>query len=122
MTTEKTLELVRAYYDSWKGGAEHFDEARLRGVLHPRLQFEGPASKRDNAEDCLPGIQRFGSTVRAQRMLQMFANGPEAVAIYDCDLTGPVRSLRFAEVFRVEGDRICSIRLMYDTAAFNAKS
>jgi len=122
MTTEKTLELVRAYYDSWKGGADHFDEARLRSVLHPRLQFESPASKRDDLEETLPGIQRFGKTVRAHRMLQMFASGNEAAAIYDCDLTAPVDSLRLAEFFRVEGDRITSIRLIFDASAYKAKT
>jgi len=84
--------------------------------------FESPASKRDNLEDCLPGIQRFGSTVRAHRMLQMFASGNEAAAIYDCDLTAPVDNLRLAEFFRVEGDRICSIRLIFDASAYKAKT
>jgi len=122
MTTEKTLELVRSYYDAWKGGGETYDEARLRSVLHPRLKFESPASQRDNLEDTLPGIQRFSKTVRAHRMLQLFASGDEAAAIYDCDLTGPVDTLRCAEIFRVEGDRICSIRLVFDATAYRTKT
>jgi len=122
MTTEKTLELVRSYYDAWKGGGDTYDEARLRSVLHPHLKFESPASTRDKLEDTLPGLQRFSKTVRAQRMLQLFANGDEAAAVYDCDLTGPVDTLRFAEIFRVEGDRIVSIRLVFDATAYKAKT
>jgi len=121
MTTEKTLELVRAYYDSWKGGGEHYDEARLRSVLHPRLLFESPTSKRDKLDDFLPGLQRFAKTLRAHRMLQLFANGDEAAAVYDCDLTTPVDTLRCAEIFRTEGDRICSIRLVFDATAYSKK-
>lgn len=122
MTTDKTLELVRAYYDSWKNGAEHYDEARLRRVLHPRLAFESPVGKREKIDDFLPGLLNFTKTLKGLHMLQFFANGAEAVAIYDCDLTAPVPSLRCAEVFRVEGDQIVSLRLVFDATAYRAKS
>jgi len=119
MTTEKTLELVRAYYDGWKGLPGRCDEGILHRVLHPRLQFESPVSKYDTLEAFLPGLTRFNGTVRARHMLQMFANGDEAAAIYDCELTAPVDSLRCAEIFRVEGGCICSIRLVFDASAYN---
>jgi len=121
MTTEKTLELVRAYYDSWKGLPGHCDESSLRRVLHPRLQFESPVSKHDSSEAFLPGLTRFNGTVRARHMLQMFGSGDEAAAIYDCELTAPVDSLRCAEIFRVEGGCICSIRLVFDASAYRTK-
>jgi hypothetical protein len=118
MTTEKTLELVRAYYESWKHGGETFDEGRLREVLHPRLVFESPGGKKDKLDDVLPGIARFSKTVKGQHMLQLFAVGAEAAAIYDCELTAPVSVLRCAEVFRVEGEQITSIRLVFDASRY----
>jgi hypothetical protein len=118
MTTEKTLELVRAYYDSWKAGEKSYDEARLRRVLHPQLSFESPVGKKQKLDDVLPGLRRFSQTLKALHMLQLFGSGAEAAAIYDCDLTAPVDHLRCAEVFRVEGEQIVSLRLVFDATAY----
>lgn len=115
---EKTLDLVQAYYDSWKNGADAYDEAPLRRVLHPELVVETPTGRREKRDDFLPGLARFAKTVKAQRMLQLLAVGSEAAAIYDCQLTGPVDVLRCAEFFRVEGEHIVSIRLVFDASAY----
>jgi hypothetical protein len=115
---DHTLKLVHAYYDSWKNGAETYDEARLRTVLHPQLVFESPTGRKDKLDDFLPGLARFAKTVKGQRMLQLFAVGAEAAAIYDCQLTAPVDVLRCAEIFRVDGEHIVSIRLVFDASAY----
>ena len=117
MTSEKTLELVRGYYDGWKN-ADAYDEAGLRRVLHADLIFESPIGRKVRLDDFLPGLLRFTKTVKARRMLQLFSVAGEAAAIYDCDLTAPVDVLRCAEVFRVEGERIVSIRLVFDASAY----
>ena len=122
MTTEKTLELVRAYYDGWSGGEGRYDEARLRRVLHPELVFESPIGKKTKLDDFLPGLQRFAKTVKSLEMLQQFGAGAEAAAIYDCALTAPVEILRCAEVFRVVGDRIVSIRLVFDATPYKLQA
>jgi hypothetical protein len=122
MTTDKTLELVRAYYDSWKQGDKHYDEARLRRVLHPQLAFESPLSNRQKLDDFLPGLLRFAGTLKRLHLLQLFGSGGEAAAIYDCDLTGPVDRLRCAEVFRAEGEQIVSIRLVFDPTGYKPKA
>ncbi len=119
MTTAKTLELVRAYYDSWREGERAFDEACLRRVLHPTLIFESPTGRREKLDDFLPGLLRFSKTLKAQHMLQLFGSGAEAAAIYDCDLTPPIERLRCAEMFRVEGAQIVSIRLVFDATPYN---
>ncbi len=118
MTTEKTLELVRAYYDSWNQGEAHYDEARLRRVIHPKLAFESPIGSKAALDDFLPGLQRFAKTVKGFTMLQLIGSGSEAAAIYDCALTAPVERLRCAEVFRVEGEQIVSIRLVFDATPY----
>ena len=122
MTTENTLELVRAYYDSWQGGSERYDEARLRQVLHPRLVFESPIGHKDQLDDFLPGLFRFAQTLNQRHMLQLFANGAEAAAIYDCDLAPPIKELRCAELFRVEAGQITSIRLVFDATPYKTKA
>lgn len=119
MTTDKTLELVRAYYDAWTKGELSYDEASLRRILHPQLIFESPAGRKERVDDFLPGLQRFQKTLKQQHMLQLFGSGAEAAAIYDCDLTAPIERLRCAEVFRVEAARIVSIRLVFDATPYN---
>jgi len=118
MTTERTAELVRAYYDSWKGGAERFDEAKVRGVLMPRLTFESPLSRREDATALIEALARFSKTLKSVNFLQTIAIGDEAAVIYDCELTAPMERLRCAEFFRVEGDRIATIRLVFDATEY----
>jgi hypothetical protein len=118
MTTEKTLELVRAYYDGWAKAELGYDEARLRRVLHPKLVFESPTGRRETLDDFLPGLQRFTKTLKQQHMLQLFGSGAEAAALYDCDLTAPIEHLRCVEIFRAEGAQIVSIRLVFDATPY----
>jgi hypothetical protein len=120
MTTEKTLELVRAYYEGWSHGEGHYDEARLRRTLHPKLVFESPAGRKTALDDFLPGLSRFAKTVKSLTMLQLIGSGMEAAAIYDCALTAPVDQLRCAEVFRIEGEQIVSIRLVFDATPYRS--
>jgi SnoaL-like domain len=122
MTTERTLELVRAYYESWNQGIAHYDEARLRRVMHPKLAFESPIGKKAALDEFLPGLQRFSQTVRGFTMLQLIGSGNEAAAIYDCLLTRPVDVLRCAEVFRVEGEQIVSLRLVFDATPYKSQA
>jgi hypothetical protein len=82
------------------------------------LVFESPTGRKEKLDDFLPGLARFVKTLKAQRMLQLFAVAGEAAAIYDCELTTPVSLLRYAEIFRVEGERITSIRLVFDASAY----
>jgi hypothetical protein len=120
MTTEKTLELVRAYYDGWKGG-DAYDETRLRALLAPNLAFESPLNQRQGADSFMVGLGGFVTTLKTRRMLQIVAAGDEAAALYDCELTRPVNTLRCAEFFRVAGNRIESIRLLFDATEYRKK-
>jgi hypothetical protein len=40
--------------------------------------------------------------------------GNQVAVLYDCELTRPAGMQRFAEFFKIDGDRIASIKLMYD--------
>jgi SnoaL-like protein len=118
MTTEKTRELVRAYYDSWMNGSARFDEAKLRGVLAPRLTFESPLSRRDDAESLVEAIRRFATTLRELRLVATLVSGDDCAMLYECDLEAPRGTTRFAEFFRIEGERIASIRLVFDASEY----
>ncbi|MBV9898637.1 MAG: nuclear transport factor 2 family protein [Chloroflexi bacterium] len=106
-------ELVNAYYTSWTNGA--FDEPQLRSILAPDLVFEGPlAGHRVGADGFIRGVENVSKALKAFRLIQRLDNGNEVSVLYDCDLTRPPGTHRFAEFFRIENDRIQAINLLYD--------
>jgi hypothetical protein len=120
-SAERTAALVDAYYESWKRGIASFDEDRVRGLLAPDLAFDGPiAGRRTGAEPFLQGLARFVATITAFHPLQQIHTETEAAAIYDCDLPGG--RVRFAEFFRIAGDRIQAITLLFDADRFQRLS
>ena len=119
MASDRTRELVQAYYDSWKDGMASYDEERLRGILAPDLRFEGPiAGKREGLEPFLGGLADFVRALQAHQMVRQMHAGDEASALYDCNVGASAGTLRFAEFLRVENDRIQEIKLLYDATEF----
>jgi hypothetical protein len=117
------IDAVEAYYDSWKYGADHFDESRLREILDPNLDFHGSiAGHRVGAEGFIKGVGDVARALKSFRMIQLLRQGNEAAAIYECELTRPEGTFRFAEFFRVEDGRIVSLNLCYDGTEFRKLS
>lgn len=120
MTVNTTAQVVRAYYDCWKNGVETFDEEQLRRLLAADLDFEGPiAGRRIGADGFLRGLLGFVKMLRSMRVVQEVPADGEAAVLYDCDMAPDGSTLRFAEFFRVENERIQQIRLVYDPAEFS---
>jgi len=119
MPSDKTSELVHAYYASWTDGPSAFDAARLRSLIAPDLQFEGPiAGKRTGVESFLNGLSDFVRTLSAYRSIQQVHSGNEDSALYDCDIGAEQGTLRFAEFVRIENEQIQEIKLVYDAHEF----
>lgn len=117
---ERTAALVDAYYEAWKGGITTFDEERVRALLAPDLAFDGPiAGRRTGAEPFLKGLTGLARVMTAFHPLQRLCGDAEASALYDCDLPGG--RVRFAEFFRIAGDRIQAITLLYDAGEFQRR-
>jgi ketosteroid isomerase-like protein len=119
VTTDTTAELARAYYASWQHGATRFDEARLRTLLAPDLEFDGPlAGHRIGAEGFLKGLADFARRVTSLHMLEEVSADNRVALMYDCDVVGADKPIRFAEFLRIEHDRIQAITLLYDKGDF----
>ncbi len=107
--------IVDDYYASWTHGLAAFDEARLRQILAPDLDFTGTlAGHRVGAEGFLKGVAGVAEAVRSFTQVQRVEHGSEVAVVYDCELSRPAGVCRFAEFFRVEDGRIRSINLVYD--------
>lgn len=121
MSTTRTLEPVREYYDSWKDGIEAYDEARVRAILSPDLAFEGPAGvRRIGAEPFLKGLLDFVRLRRSVRIVQQLHSGNAAAVIYDCDMGMHRTPMRFAEFFTVADGKITELRLLFDASQYRA--
>lgn len=118
--SEQAAELVRTYYETLRGGTATFDADRLRAVLATDLAFEGPiAGAVTGAERFIAGVSGFVETMTTMTMLHRVASGDEVAALYDARLPGG--TVRFAEFFRIEGERIRSLRLLYDAGDYTTK-
>jgi len=117
--TDDPAALVSAYYEILQAGAESYDPERLRSILVPDLDFDGPiAGHVRGADRFTRGVAGFIQTQRGIRFLQQVITPDAAAVLYDADLPGG--TLRFAEFFRFDGGQIASIKLLYDPGRYTA--
>ena len=117
--TEKTVAVVRAYQETFRHGGARFDAARLLEVLAPDVVFEATlVGRRIGAAALVAGVERFAKSVVTFTVIQELALGREMAVLYDCELTRPAGTHRFAEFFHVEGGRITELRLLFDATEY----
>ena len=115
------MELVRAYYDSWKNGIASFDRDRLTEILAADFDFEGPIAgkRRGPSAGFIAGLQRFVEGLqRPIAVLQEVDAKDQAAVLYDAELPGGV--MRFAEFFELKDGHITALKLMYDATQYRA--
>ncbi len=114
-----TAATVHAYYATFRDGAARFDPAHLVELLHPDVLFEAPlVGQRRGAQALVPGVERFAKSVTSFRLVQELCVGSEMAVLYDCALTRPSGTHRFAEFFRVEDGLITELRLLFDATEY----
>src|SRR5437764_1114744 len=115
MAIDSTTDLITAYYQTWKSGSDSFDEAGLRAMLALDFVYEGPiAGRRPGAESFVRGLMGFTTTLRGFHLLSELRSGDDAAFLYDCDVSQPAGTFRFAEFLHIEHGKIQSIRLVFD--------
>lgn len=113
-------DVVHDYYDILGGGMASFDPGRLREILAPDLEFEGPiAGRRTGAEGFIKGVSGFAGTMRGLTVVQEVHAEGMAAALYDAAMPGGI--VRFAEFFQIADGRIRSLRLLYDAGEYRAR-
>jgi hypothetical protein len=86
---------------------------RVERLLHPDVQFTGPAMKSGSAREFLVALRRIGAIHVRNDVRRVFADGNEVCVIYDF-VTDTAGALPAIEWLRIEGGRIRSIQLYYD--------
>jgi Cu+-exporting ATPase len=109
-------EIVERYLGAFWGG----DSATARRYLADDLSFAGPAATISGADAYLRASEHARRGARGVETRQVFTDGQDVCVLYELLLDGPVSSVAVAEWYRLDVDRIASIRTILDTAPLTA--
>ncbi|MHB2024096.1 MAG: nuclear transport factor 2 family protein [Mycobacteriales bacterium] len=113
-------QVLKTYYEILDDATASLDEERLRAILAPDLDFEGPiAGQVVGAEWFIKGVCGFVETKQKITMVRQVHAGDAAATLYDAELPGG--TVRFAEFFEIDAGKIRSLRLLYDASEYRAK-
>lgn len=109
---EQTRRTVRGYH-----------EARFRGEvsaaaahLGEPFRFQSPFITSDDRTGHLATLPGFVSIVTGVELISELYGEAEATLVYDVHTATPVGTQRTAEHFRLDGDKIASIILVFDAS------
>lgn len=109
---EQTRRTVRGYH-----------EARFRGEvpaaaahLGEPFRFQSPFITSDDRAGHLATLPGFVSIVTGVELISELYGDAEATLVYDVHTATPVGTQRTAEHFRLDGDKIVSIMLVFDAS------
>ena len=95
------------------------DFAGARKLLQDNLEFRGPLDTFHKADDYLHAIQKLSAIVEGMDILKVFEDGNDVSLFYD--LKTKVAGTSFAaELYKVNGGKIASVRVVFDARPFAA--
>jgi hypothetical protein len=105
---------------SFMGAMGKGDFAGARTYLHDDLSFRGPIDAFDKPEPYLQALQKLHKMVERVDMRKMFVDGNDVCLLYDLVTNTPAGTSFVCEWMQVRGDRIASIRVVFDARPFAA--
>lgn len=110
--------LVNRYLTAFYSGDFH----TARGLLADNFHFKGPFVEASDKEAYFSSAARLASVVKGHKLLRQWQEGNEVCSIYDVNLETPAGrgTVTMSEWHTAENDRLCSGRVILDTAAFRA--
>ena len=103
---------------SWAVGGKDFVAARK--FLHDDLNFKGPIDTFHRADDYLGSIKKLSNIVKSVDVKKQFVDGNDVCVLYDMITNTPAGTAFISEWFRVKGDKISDIRVVFDARPFAA--
>ena len=91
---------------------KRFDQ--LDAFLHTDLEFSGPAMALHSARDYVSALQRLGPILLRNDVKKTFVDGSDVCVVYDFVTDTTVGAIPTVEWLTVDGDRIRTVRLLYD--------
>ncbi len=109
-------EIVERYFELFK--ARRIGECRQ--FLSDDFRFQGPLDTFDNPDDFIATASQLGPAMQEARLLKIFADGNDVCVLWDFVWNGTGQVVGIAEWFQVEGEKIKSLRIMFDARPFAA--
>jgi hypothetical protein len=113
-TTNETREIVDRFYAAWASK----DLPLVRSLLDDNLSFSGPIDTFDTADAYMASIQQLFAIVQGVQPQKVFVDGQDACTIYDLITATPAGTVAIAEWVTVKGEKVASIRVVFDARPF----
>lgn len=108
---EPNLQRANDFLSAWAAS----DVERFAALLHDDIIFESPMVALQGREQVAAAMADFSQAVDGIDVIASAADGDSVLVMYDMH-TGPFGTIRAAERYRFEDDRIVSDQLVFDTA------
>jgi hypothetical protein len=105
-----TRQVVTKYFEAWTRG----DLKAARAYLADDLDFIGSIDTFSCADDFVAALGMFQQMLQGTTLIQSIFSENGAALLYDCDTMSPAGVIRTSEFFTVSGEKITSIRLVFD--------
>lgn len=109
-------DIVERFVGAFYGG----DAPTARRYLADDLSFVGPGATFSAADDFLRASAHVAPGVRAVERRKVFVDGQDVCVVHDLVLNHRAGTLPVAGWYHLDGDRIASIRMFFDTGPFSA--
>ena len=96
------------------------DFTAARHLLHDNLSFRGPLDTFHKPEPYLEALKRLQPIIQRIDILKMFADGNDVCVLSEMVTNTPIGTAFSCEWFHVKGDKISSIRIVFDARPFAA--
>ena len=104
-------EIVTSYYAAF----DRHDFAAARQLMDDGFRFSGPMMGANSPEELFAQMQAFECEFQ-NRILQLVESGSTVAVLSECTFTQPFSAtIRMSEWFTVEGGKLTSSTLIYDT-------
>ena len=116
MTNANASEIVESYRTALGKG----DFASARNLMQDNMVFEGPLDTFNKADDYLAANKRLASIIQRIDLKKVFVDGNDVCVLCDLVTNTPIGTAFVCEWYRVEGEKIADIRVVFDARPFAA--
>jgi hypothetical protein len=106
--------------ENYKAAVGKSDFAAARQMLHDDLNFQGPLDTFHKADDYVASIKKLASIIQRVDVKKVFADGQDVCVLYDMVTNTPAGTAFIVEWYQIRGDKIGSLRVVFDARPFAA--
>lgn len=103
-------QIIEKYFNAWTNA----DLATAGSFLADDLDFRGSIDELSTAAEFLNSLSQFVTLLKEVKLVESYFGEDGGALLYDCITNTPAGTVRSAEFFKVTGDKITEIRLVFD--------